>query len=112
MSAPPVTNREREEMRRLRALRMPVEEIGALLGRSGRCVWQHVSDMGVEAPRPGRAGRGCQRTDAENARLLAARRAGLSHEEIGARFRLAPISVGPTLSRLRKAQRIAGESRA
>ena len=112
MSAPPVTNREREEMRRLRALRMPVEEIGALLGRSGRCVWQHVSDMGVEAPRPGRAGRGCKRTDAENARLLAARRAGLSHEEIGARFRLAPISVGPTLSRLRKAQRAATENRA
>lgn len=109
MRTGPVTNREREEMRRLRAQRVSVEEIGAQIGRSGRCVWEHVKDMGVEAPRPGRAGRGCKRTDAENARLLAAARAGLSREEIGARFRLAPISVGPTLSRLRKARRTAAE---
>lgn len=98
----PITNRVRAEMRRLRAERMPLEDIGALLGVSGRCVLAHTDDMGVQADRPGRAGRGGKRTAAENARLLAAARDGLSREEIASRFRLAPISVGPTLSRLRR----------
>lgn len=86
----------------LRAERMPLEDIGALLDVSARCVLEHTRDMGIQSDRPGRAGRGGKRTDAQNARLLAAARSGLSREEIGARFRLAPKSVGPTLSRLRR----------
>ncbi|MGX9983932.1 hypothetical protein [Methylobacterium fujisawaense] len=98
----PVTNRMREEMRRLRAERMLLEDIGALLGVSGRCVLTHTDDMDVQVERPGRAGRGGKRNAVQNARLLAAKQAGLSNEEIGDRFRLAPKSVAPTLWRLRK----------
>ncbi|WP_298704571.1 hypothetical protein [uncultured Variovorax sp.] len=98
----PVTNRMREEMRRLRAERMPLDDIGALLGVSGRCVLTYTADMDVQVDRPGRAGRGGKRTAAQNARLLAAKQDGLSNEEIADRFRLAPKSVGPTLWRLRR----------
>jgi hypothetical protein len=98
----PITNRVRAEMRRLRAERMPLEDIGAVFGVSGRCVLDHTRDMAVKADRPGRAGRGGKRTAAENTRLLEAASAGLSHDEIGDRFRIAPKSVGPTLWRLRR----------
>jgi hypothetical protein len=102
MRGHPITNRQREKMRSLRAERMPLEDIAAVVGVGLRCVCEHTRDMGIASERPGRAGRGGKRTDAQNARLLAASRSGLSHEEIGARFRLKPKSVAPTLSRLRR----------
>lgn len=107
MPAPPVTNRQREEMRRLRAQGASLEEIGAALGRSGRCVLDHVRDMDVRC-RPGAKGIG---SDGQ-ARLLAAADRGVPHEELAARFGLAKASIGPTLSRLRRKGRVSSATSA
>lgn len=99
---PPVTNREREQMRRLRASGLSLEEIADRLGRTGRCVWDHVHDMPVRCT-PGRPGM----SKATRARFLAAADAGASRHELAARFSIAPSSVHPLASRLRKARRLA-----
>lgn len=96
----PVTNREREAMRRLREQGMPLEEIGAQVGRSINCVHDHVSDIAVRC-RPGLKGLGAD----GYARLLAAAESGVPRAELAARFGLKESSVAPTLSRLRRAHR-------
>ena len=96
----PVTMPERNEMRRLRAKKLSVEEIGARLDRSGRCVWEHVKDMPIRC-QPGKPAR----TLAERERFLAAVSSGATKEEIGRRFGIAPKSVAPTASRIRSEQR-------
>lgn len=104
----PVTNREREAMRRLREQGMPLEEIGAQVGRSIHCVHDHVSDIAVRC-RPGMKGLGPD----GYARLLAAAENGVPRAELAARFGLKEKSIAPTLSRLRRAHRAtAAEARA
>lgn len=100
MPAPPVTNKERARMREMRQQGMSVNAIGAELGRSGKCVWDHVSDIGVRC-RSGRPGMG----QAAYARMLAARESGADTREIAARFGIKPESVDATLSRYRRMQR-------
>jgi hypothetical protein len=100
MRRDPVTMPERNEMRRLRAKKLSVEEIGARLNRSGRCVWDHVKDMPIRC-QPGIPAR----TLAERERFLAAIASGATTEEVGRRFGLAPSSVAATASRLRRKQR-------
>ena len=108
MAGQPVTNRQREAMRKLREQGLPLEEIGAQIGRTGRCVHDHVRDLGVRC-RPGRKGLGAD----GYARLLAAAESGVPRAELAARFGLAESSVSPTLSRLRRTLRTAaGEARA
>lgn len=97
MSAPPVTNKERARMREMRHQGMSVNAIGAELGRTGPCVWNHVSDIAVHA-KPGRVGMG----EAVYARMLAARESGANRHEIAARFGVAPGSVNTMLSHYRK----------
>lgn len=97
MAYPPVTNRERETMRRLREKGLSLEEIAAQVGRTGRCVHEHVRDMGVRC-RSGKKGLG---TDGY-ARLLAAAESGVPRSDLAARFGLAESSVSPLLTRARQ----------
>jgi len=102
MAGPPVTNRQRETMRRLREQGLSLEEIAAQVGRSGRCVLDHVGDMNVRC-RSGKKGLG----PAGYARLLTAAENGVPRAELAARFGLAESSASPTLSRLRRTLRTA-----
>lgn len=97
MAGPPVTNRQREVMRKLREQGLSLDEIAAQVGRTGRCVHEHVRDMGVRC-RPGKKGLG---TDGY-ARLLAAAESGVSRSDLAARFGLAESSVSPMLTRARQ----------
>lgn len=106
MAGPPVTNHEREHMRQMRAQKLPLEEIAARLGRTGKCVHDHVHDLGIRC-RPGTKGL----TAEGYARLLAAAESGVPHTELSARFGLAVSSVAPTVSRLRRARRLAASTR-
>ncbi|MEZ0252879.1 MAG: hypothetical protein ACAH20_18250 [Methylobacteriaceae bacterium] len=93
----PVTNREREAMRRLREQGMALEEIGAQVGRSIHCVHDHVSDIAVRC-RPGTKGLGAD----GYARRLAAAEGGVPRAQLAVRFGLAVNSVGPILTRARQ----------
>jgi len=99
MATAPVTNRERERMREMRARGLSLSAIGAEFGRSARCVLDHVKDISVHC-RHGRRGM----DDAAKARMLAAHAAGVGKDDLAKRFGLAPQSVHPTLNRLRKMQ--------
>lgn len=101
MATAPVTNRERERMREMRAGKMSLSAIGAELGRSARCVHDHVKDIPVHC-RHGRPGM----NDAAKARMLAAHAAGVGKDDLARRFGIQPQSVHPTLTRLRKLQQV------
>ena len=94
-------------MRRLRALDLSLEEIAARVGRTGACVSVHVRDMQVRLP-PGRPGM----NEATKMWFLAAAEAGATRHDMAARFGLAPRSVAPLLSRLRKMRRLASSQEA
>ena len=99
-----VTDRERETMRQMRRQGMALEEIGAQLGRSGKCVFDNVRDINVRC-RPGLKGLGAD----GYARLMQAAEDGVPRAELAARFGLAESSIGPTISRLRNARRAASQ---
>lgn len=97
MATRPVTNRERERMREMRARGLSLSDIGAEFGRSGRCVLDHVRDIPVRTLN-GRPGMDA----AAKARFIAAHAAGVGKEDLARRFGIQPQSVHPILNRLRK----------
>lgn len=97
MAGQPVTNRQREAMRKLREQGLSLDEIAAQVGRTGRCVHEHVRDMGVRC-RPGKKGLGPD----GYARLLKAAESGVPRSDLALRFGLAASSVAPMLTRARQ----------
>lgn len=98
----PVTTTERARMRDLRKQGWSLDRIGAELGRPGRTVLYHVSDIDVRC-RPGTKGRG----DAARARMLKLADEGMSYPDLAERFGTTRNSIGVTLHRLRRQRRLA-----
>ena len=104
MKCRPVLCPERARMRELRKQGWSLDRIGAELGRPGRTVLYHVSDIDVRC-RPGTKGRG----DAARARMLKLADDGVPYPDLAERFGTTRNSIGATVCRLRRRRREAAQ---